>query len=94
MIYDEDTQAKAAAPIPALLDTIDKQTAIASEAVRALAERLDRVLAPAEPESVAREQALPSLGGGSNLATRLAQVSSQLGELGLHVNHIAARLEL
>jgi len=92
-MYDDEPQ-KAAAPIPLLLDTIDKQTAIVTEAARTLAEHLDNVLRPEEDGpstggSVPRERL-----GGSNLATRLQSVSTNLGDLGVYLNQLMARLEL
>lgn len=92
--YD-DTEAKAVPPIPLLLDTIDKQTAIVSELVRGLVERLDKVLVPVD--TALRDgdvQTQPAPRGGSNLATRLGSVSSNLGDLGVYVNQVIARLEL
>ena len=89
--HDDEPQA---APIPLLLDTIDKQAAIVTDAARLLAEQLDKVLRPEEDGpstggSVPRERL-----GGSNLATRLQSVSTNLGDLGVYLNQLMARLEL
>jgi hypothetical protein len=93
-MIEHDEQTKAVPPIPALLDTIDKQTALITEAVHGLADQLDKVLRPADPESATVARDGQEMRGGSNLATRLGQISSHLGDLGVYVNRLMARLEL
>jgi hypothetical protein len=93
-VIEYDEPQKAASPIPLLLDTIDKQTAIVTENAHVLADRLDKVLRPTDTGSTVGGQVPREVLGGSNMATRLGQVSAQLGELGVYLNQLAARLEL
>jgi hypothetical protein len=90
--YDTDT-ALAAPPIPALLDTIDKQVTILTDSLHACADRLGHVLRPVDDERNTDPQRPPPI-GGSNIAIRLGQTSAHLGELGVYVNQLMARLEL
>jgi hypothetical protein len=92
--YDGPEKAALPPPIPLLLDTLDKQQAIVTEAVHRLAEQLDTVLRPVDTMSAVPQERNQEALGGSNLATRLQQVSSSLGDLGVYLNQLMVRLEL
>lgn len=89
-----DTTAKANPPIPSMLDVLDKQITMLAETAQVAEERLNKVLRPA-PDTAQRAelQAVPHL-GGSNIATRLAELSSQVGHLTTRLNDVMERLEL